>query len=89
MTNYLQSINRFITEAQFGQFDDMILQKKDILQKLTDILDEQVKGIREGHYKARNSQVMFTLILEIKDVVAIAARFIKLYHGIGPIEENL
>lgn len=57
-------------------------EKRELLAEIEKAIVDQVQGIKEKHFNSRNSQLFFTLLLEIKDIVAITARFIKVYHRV-------
>ncbi len=57
-------------------------EKRELLAEIEKAIVNQVQGIKEKHFNSRNSQLFFTLLLEIKDIVAITARFIKVYHRV-------
>lgn len=44
-------------------------------------LTMHINGVRAGQYGMRNSSFLFSVLLEIKDVVAIVSRIVKVFHG--------
>ena len=62
------------------EFEILLRQKNSLLQSLEEAVKQQMRGIKEETYGARNSQLIFKLLLESKDLIAVAARFVKLYH---------
>ncbi len=62
---------------------ELVNQKRVLLLKVETEIAEQTTGIRQGLYNAKNSMLIFSLLLEIKDVIAITARFGKLFNKGG------
>ena len=56
--------------------------KRELLQQVEAVLGSQVRGVKSGEYNARNSQLMFRILLESKDLIAVTARFVKLYDRV-------
>ena len=77
VNQYFEGVSLFI--SQKGSLDKVQIQKKNLLILLEDSLKNQVQGIKEENYGARNSQLMFKILLETKDLIAIASRLIKLH----------
>lgn len=80
---YLESIAGILAEETYIKDDSLgkiLTAKEGILHSIENILDAQTKGIRGELYNSRNSMLNFTLAFEMKDLVAVSARFIKLYH---------
>jgi phosphate/sulfate permease len=78
VNQYFEGVSLFI--SQKGSLDKVQIQKKNLLILLEDSLKNQVQGIKEENYGARNSQLMFKILLETKDLIAIASRLIKLHN---------
>ena len=57
------------------------LDEKDrLLHRLGWLFDQHVEGVRTRAYGAKNTDLVISLLLESKDLAAIAARFLKFYH---------
>ena len=54
--------------------------KKPLFIQIETLLADQSDGIKKKTYSARNSILFFSLLLETKDLIAVAARFVKLYY---------
>jgi len=83
VTAYLESIAVMLAEEgniQAESLEKIVTAKKGILHSVENMLDAQTKGIRGELYNSRNSMLNFTLAFEMKDMVAVSARFAKLYH---------
>jgi phosphate/sulfate permease len=77
---YLQYIVQTMREKEFMNLKTIVDKKKALLDRLETMLSEQIAGIKRGDYGKRNSSLIFTIKLETKDIIAVAARFVKLYH---------
>ncbi len=86
VNSYLEHISTVLTEESpltEDSFNRVITAKTSILHSLENFLDAQTKGIREEDYNSRNSMLNFSLTFELRALVAIAARFVKLYYREG------
>lgn len=79
---YMQSITRMLPIKDEVAYQLALQQKRDLLAAIEDAIVKQVQGIKEKYYNSRNSQLYFTILLEIKDLVAITARFVKVYYRV-------
>ena len=70
------------------ELEDILNQKQDLFLDLEKQMTGQIEGVRKGDYGRRNSMLVFSLQLETKDLVAVAARFYKLYHRVWAAEEK-
>ena len=77
---YLHRCSEAIHKWDFKDFDQLMADKKPILARIESLLAQQSEGIKQETYGARNSILFFSLLLETKDLIAVAARFVKLYH---------
>lgn len=80
--DYLGDVRHFIADKQNTDHSPVNAKKKKLLSHLEEALKDQVEGIKRKDYKGRNSRLMFRILLETKDLVAVAARFVKLYKRI-------
>ncbi len=80
VANYLERIETGLRNASFASYSDVLQEKQDLHQAIERLLSRQVQGIKEKTYSARNSLLFLSLALEFKDLIAVAARFYKLYH---------
>lgn len=63
--------------------DETLLQvssvKREIHKTIEDLLMQQSQGIKSGKYSKQNSLLFFSVVLETKDLVAVASRFVKIF----------
>jgi hypothetical protein len=76
---YLLALIKMIEQKQFQELDEVIVQKQAIFGQLEDKLSRQIRGVQSDQYGLRESMLIFRIVLESKDLVAVAARFAKLY----------
>ena len=80
VSRYLNEISTIINSGPDNSYEHVRDEKRKILQLVEQVLNHQVEGVKSKQYGARNSQLMFRILLETKDMVAVAARFVKLYN---------
>lgn len=78
--SYLNHVAQRMEAADFENVASLKAEKKAIFDLLENQLSAQIQGIKDEGYGRRNSMLMFSLKLETKDIVAVAHRFVKLYH---------
>jgi len=78
--NYLDRSAAIIRQRKFDDFEVLMQEKQPFFQRIETLLVDQSDGIKEQQYSARNSILFFNLMLETKDLIAVAARFVKLYY---------
>ncbi len=79
LNTYLQLIIEGFTKYNFDALQEVLEQKQDLFETIENLLAQQIKGVQDQHYTTKNSHLFFSLLLETKDLVAVAARFMKLY----------
>ncbi|MEM1321887.1 MAG: inorganic phosphate transporter [Bacteroidota bacterium] len=80
--DYLGKVQQALLHQGQTAYDDVEAHKDRLLQVLEKAMSDQVNGIKDNDFGSRNSQLMFKILFETKDLVAVAARFGKLYHRI-------
>ncbi len=78
--DYLDRTAAVLEQSDFSDFAALIKDKQHLFLQLEELLGMQVNGIKTQRFGARNSLLFFSLLLESKDIVAVTARFTKLYH---------
>jgi phosphate/sulfate permease len=81
ITQYLELVKTYLQQGRPEDYAALIEMKDQLLLLLGELLRQQSAGYQQEQYNARNSLLYFTLLLEGKDVIAIAARFAKLYRS--------
>jgi hypothetical protein len=69
-----------LRSGEFSQRKALRQRKRELMRRIEDLLGEQAHGIQSQRYSSRNSMLFFNLLMESKDIAAVAFRFIKLHH---------
>ena len=85
---YYEAIQLALRDPAARRFDKVLERKHALLEQIEAQLAAQVKGVKAGQYNANNSQAVFSILLETKDLVAIAARFAKLYYRLPEYRDD-
>lgn len=80
LSEYFNLCSTMLRTRDFTHFQSIKANKKKLLKDIEHLLAQQTEGIKDSSYSARNSILFFSLILETKDLIAVAARFVKLYY---------
>jgi phosphate/sulfate permease len=81
--SYFERIRTLIENEQFAALADLLDEKQSIFELLEQGLNDQVQGIKKNEFGMRQSILLFTIMLETKDLVAVGARFAKLFQRIN------
>ncbi len=80
LDHYLKSVSQRMKERNFEDIEEIHVQRHHLLAELETNLSAQITGIKSSQHGFRNSALMFSLLLETKDLVEISHRFALLYH---------
>jgi len=80
LLDYLDAVARTINQENHISIAHTLGVKQDLLEDLEKRLSEELQGIKERTHSARGSFFLLSALLEVKDLVAVAARFAKLFH---------
>ncbi|HRI28047.1 MAG TPA: inorganic phosphate transporter [Chitinophagales bacterium] len=80
LDNYLLLIIDGFKDYNFNTLQQVLVQKQYLFEAIEDLLSEQIKGVQQRKYSTKNSHLYFNILLETKDLIAVAARFMKLYN---------
>lgn len=84
LADYLEYLENLISNKQFNDasLEELLVRKNHFLRKIDEVTSEQIRGVMNREFGFKNTSLYFTLLLEMKDLIAIAARFVKLYSRI-------
>lgn len=84
LDNYFDFIREVIKKGDFSakNITDLNLKKKEFLRLIEEDTSEQINDVMNKKVGFKNTSLYFSILLESKDLVAVAARFIKLYARI-------
>ncbi|MDO5510062.1 MAG: inorganic phosphate transporter [Weeksellaceae bacterium] len=82
--DYFALTKQVIASGEFTEtnLSAVVAKKNAILQQVEDATSMQIQGIMDKKYGFKNTSLYFTLLLEMKDLVAVTARFVKLYSRV-------
>jgi len=72
----------------FDNLDEVLQQKQSIFILLESYLAAKISGVKAEEDGIRGSLLFFNIVLETKDLVAVAARFAKLYNRVQTLQEQ-
>ena len=75
---YLDNCQQYINQENKSGFSSLKAEKITILDRIEALMLKQNEGLISNDFNSRNSLLYFTILLETKDIVAIATRFAKL-----------
>jgi hypothetical protein len=87
--HYMNTIAELLGGQQLATAESVMLEKARLFSVIEEGMASQVDAIRAYQSGARNSLLFFSLLLETKDIVAVAARFVKLFHRLGEGKDRL
>uniref|UniRef100_UPI0039A45379 inorganic phosphate transporter n=1 Tax=Ornithobacterium rhinotracheale TaxID=28251 RepID=UPI0039A45379 len=84
LSKYIAFLQEAISHRDFSQknVDEIQAMKKQFLEEIEEATSQQINGVMNKQYGFKNTSLYFTILLELKDLVAVAARFVKLYARI-------
>lgn len=91
--HYLHSIAAYLENQEFGTLQDLKALKRSIFDNIETALSRQVEGVSHKAYGFKNTDLMLSVLLETKDLIAISVRFSKLinrlFKGESPLGNRL
>ncbi len=85
LEQYFHRIAQSLENNSYDEFAALENQKKNLFREVEDLLSLQVIGIKKASYNAINSFLFFNILLELKDLIAVGFRFIKLYDRLEDV----
>ena len=84
LTDYLTYIQQKIREGDLTEssVQEINIRKSQILHEIEEATSLQIEGIMDRKFGFKNSSLFLTLLMELKDLTAVSARFAKLYRRI-------
>ena len=82
VSSYLQDIEEVLGNGAYHAIDSVLDEKRNLFVQMENLINHQVEGVKKRKYGRRNSMLYFSLLLELKDLIAVAARFVKLYSRV-------
>lgn len=82
LSSFMDFCVHILRNMDFERFQEMKVIKKKMYSDIEILLAKQTAGIKEKSYSARNSLLFFSILLETKDLIAVTARFVKMYYSL-------
>lgn len=84
LADYINYLRDVIVSGNFtdAALQELLVRKNNFLKVVEEATSDQIHGVMTKAYGFKNTSLYFTLLLEMKDLVAVAARFVKLYARI-------
>jgi phosphate/sulfate permease len=79
LDHFFTGIAEALNKNDYSNKSSLKEEKKAILKDIEKLLSVQVVGIKKASFNAINSFLFFNILLELKDLVAVGHRFLKLY----------
>jgi phosphate/sulfate permease len=79
MNRYLEEVATIVRKEEFSQINSVLSEKNQFYLYIEEEIAEQVSTIQSEHMGMRMNMLVFSIQLETKDLIAVAARFVKLY----------
>ncbi|MEY3322493.1 MAG: hypothetical protein RLZZ417_2076 [Bacteroidota bacterium] len=76
---FFKDCSQITRNRNYLQYDEIKGRKKILLEEIENLISRQAKGIKNETYSARNSILVFNILLETKDLISISARLVKMY----------
>ena len=76
---FFKDCSQITRNRNYLQYDEIKARKKQLLEEIENLIARQAKGIKNETYSARNSILVFNILLETKDLISISARLVKMY----------
>ena len=84
LSDYLVYLQEVVRNGDFtdSNVQEIYLRKKFILLEIEKATSLQIEGIMDKEYGFKNTSLYLTILMELKDLVAVSTRFVKLYKRI-------
>lgn len=79
INKFFKDCSQITRSRNFLQYEDIKARKKVLLEEIENLITRQAKGIKNETYSARNSILVFNILLETKDLISVSARLVKMY----------
>lgn len=84
LSDYLVFLKDIIRNGDFtdANVQELYIRKKNLLLEIELATSQQIEGIMDKKYGFKNTSLYFTVLMELKDLIAVSTRFAKLYKRI-------
>jgi phosphate/sulfate permease len=92
VNQHINQVVSYIDLEKYQDDEDIMSNKNEIFKMIEDELSNQVEGIISKNYGFKNTDLVFNILLETKDIVAITNRvsnlYLRLYQGVRPLSKT-
>ncbi|NNK70619.1 MAG: inorganic phosphate transporter [Flavobacteriaceae bacterium] len=81
--NHHEQVKAYLRDPDAKKLEKVNELKRTALRSLELTLSKQIEGIKSDDFGAINSNILFKILLESKDLVAITTRLVKVYDRAG------
>jgi len=67
-------------EHDFERLDDILAEKQELLDTISELIEKQIKRIRSSESSPKNTKLYFGLLLESKDLISSTLNLIQLFR---------
>ena len=89
LSGYLELIREMPVAQNQDQLERVIENKSSLHSTMEAQPANQMQAIKKDGYRDQNTMLYFRLFLEIKDMMAVAARFIKIYDRFSAFDRRV
>ncbi|MDO5654725.1 MAG: inorganic phosphate transporter [Flavobacteriaceae bacterium] len=79
----IQYLSQYLSSGEMDKVNEIIARNNTFQRLIEDSLSGQIKGVMDRKYGFKNTDLFFTLMLELKDLSAISTRFMKMYYRVS------
>jgi phosphate/sulfate permease len=80
LNQLLKSISEAFESRSFDALENIIVEKRNLLDYVADSIDKQVTRIREEESSPKNTTLYFSILLETQDLISALMRMLELYQ---------
>ncbi len=73
-------IEKIFNDQTFGQIDNVLAEKQELLEEVSQLIKKQIKRIRTSETSPKNSELYFGLLLETKDLITSTMNLLQLFQ---------
>lgn len=84
VNDYFEYLQNMIRTGDFNEntLQELNVRKSLILTEIENATSQQIEGVMHKVYGFKNTSLYFTILMELKDLIAVSTRFAKLYRRI-------
>jgi len=80
LNKMLKEIEKSFADREFDKLNEILLKKQELLNYVSDSIDNQISRIRTDESSAKNTTLYFGILLETKDLISSLMSLVQLYE---------